>query len=180
MCALFPLLAGSCPISPLALPRRLTDGCLASASALAGSSGTPSALASTISSVAVAVGAAEAYPGAAAAADGRQQRSPMRKRIVNLTAGVQHAADMLPLSATASPEPGGGQQGLPGSGSSSPAAPAAGTAAATAAGGSKSLHVLSGMHSLMASNPALPVGMRSQLRASAPSHSHPPAGSCDK
>jgi hypothetical protein len=96
----------------------------------------------------------------------------MRKRIVNLTAGCQHA-NMLPRSATASPEPISGQQGMAGSGSGSPAAPAAGTL------NSKSLHVLSGMHSLMASNPALPVGMRSQLRASAPSHSQP-AGSCDK
>jgi hypothetical protein len=171
------VLAGSCPISPLALPRRLTDGCLATAAALGNGSGAPSALATTISSVAVAVGAAEAYPGAA---DGRQQqqRSPMRKRIVNLTAIGQHAA-MLPRSATASPEPVGSQQGLAGSGSGSPVAPAAGTGA-TAAGGSKSLHVLSGMHFLMASNPALPVGMRSQLRASAPSNSQPPAGFCDK
>lgn len=80
----------------------------------------------------------------------------MRKRIINLTA----AADALPplggggAVGRASPEPGSS-----GGGGSSPGA---------AAMGSRSGQVLSGMQALMDCNPALPVGLRSQLRASSP------------
>ncbi|KAL4458548.1 hypothetical protein ABPG75_013413 [Micractinium tetrahymenae] len=164
---------GNCPISPLALPRRLTDGALASG-ALPAANGTSSSLAGTVSGVAAAVGLPEAFQGAAGAAGyARQQlqRNPMRKRIVNLTV----AADALPLvgpprsppprSRAASPEPMAGMV----SGSSSPLAmTAAGTAGGSTAAPARSLQVLNGMHSLMASNPALPVGLRSSLRASAP------------
>lgn len=153
--------AGSCPISPLALPRRLTDGALSSAT-LAGGHST-SALASTVSGVAVAVGASAAYlgGGVAGAPQDTRQKSPMRKRIVNLTA----TADALPLGGMvlgrASPElAGGGSTSAPG-------------AAAT---GNRSGQVLSGMRALMESNPALPVGLRSQLRASSPTGGRQAAG----
>ncbi len=157
--------AGNCPVSPLSQPRHLTDGAAASA-ALAGS---PSPLAGSMSNVALAVGASEAYlggSGGAAAGDGRlqqQQRSPMRKRIVNLTA----AADGLPpaaLMAGAPPRSASPTRGMLGrSASPDGSSPVAGS-------GSRSAAVLSGMREL-AANPDLPLGLHSSLRASAPSGS---------
>ena len=168
-------LAGSCPISPLALPRRLIDGAVGTAGMVG--TGPQKGLAGTVSGVALAVGGSEAYAaagGGATPAEGKQQqqRSPMRKRIINLTA----VADCLPLpaawagprSATASPEPATSQQVLGGGGGSTRSPPAAQLPGLPAAA-TKSLHVLMSMHSLMSSNPALPVGLRSQLRASSPS-----------
>ncbi len=177
--------AGGCPVSPLALPRRLTDGFIVSAAV--GSSGAP-AFASAAPGVAVSAGAAEPYSAAAAAAvgpgaDAKQHRSPMRKRIVNLTVAAgtlwEPSGASGPRSATASPEPadskqqerepavnpGGSSGSTPGAAGPPVAAPAGPTAAAA---GMQSVRVLSAMHHLMSSNPALPVGLRSQLRASAP------------
>lgn len=88
----------------------------------------------------------------------------MRKRIINLTA----AADALPplgsgaAARSPSPEPGSG-----GSGGGSPGA---------AQLGSRAGQVLSGMRALLDSNPALPVGLRSQLRASSPTGAARPGG----
>ena len=165
--------AGSCPISPLAVPRRLTDGALAGALPLAGAgggSGSMAALAGTVSGVAASMGAHDAGDSK------QQQRSPMRKRIVNLTASADAllAGGGLPRSGSPSPEPGGGlgEQAGGGSAGGSPLATAAGSLAAAAAPGGRSrgmsMAVLGGMQTLMASNPALPVGLRSSLRASAP------------
>lgn len=160
-----PLPAGNCPVSPLAQPRHLTDGAAASG-ALAGSN--PSALVGTMSSVALAVGASEAYLGGSGGAAGdarqqQQQRSPMRKRIVNLTA----AADGLPpttLMAGGLPRSASPTRGMLGRSTS----PDGGSPAA--AGGSRAAAVISGIREL-AANPDLPLGLYSSLRASAPSGS---------
>ena len=78
----------------MSLPRRLTDGALAAAAAVP--AGT---LAGTASAVALAVGASEAYLAAGAAGSPTQRsRSPMRRRILNLT---EQAADLLPGSPAA-------------------------------------------------------------------------------
>ena len=127
--------------------------------------GSPCALAGSSASVALAVGASEAYLGGSGgtAGDGRQQqqRSPMRKRIVNLTAaadGLAPAALMAgPLPRSASPTRGNLMRS---------ASPDGGSPVAS--GGSLSATVLSSMREL-AANPELPLGLHSSLRASAPS-----------
>ena len=147
--------AGSCPISPLALPRRLANGTLASA--VVTSIMPASALASTVSAVAATVGAP--YPAGAAlpaAAGSTRQQSPMRRRIVNLTA----AADEARPGAAA---PTGGELSAAGSQQQRK--------------GSQSGQVWSVMQALTASNPALPVGLHSSLRSSVPAGSAPTSSS---
>lgn len=154
--------AGNCPISPLALPRRLTDGALVG-SALPSINAANNSLAGKVSGAAAAL--AEPFPGeAGSAADARQQStcSPMRKWIVNLT------ADALPPAARSRLQP------LPRSGAASPE-PTAGAAAGSPGLPARSLQVLSSMHSLVSSNPELPIGLRSSLRASAPTLAPGPA-----
>lgn len=156
--------AGNCPISPLALPRRLTDGALVG-SALPSINAANSGLAGKVSGAAAAL--AEPFPGeAGSAADARQQStcSPMRKRIVNLTV----AADALPPAGRSRLQP------LPRSGAASPEL-TAGAAAGSPGLPARSLQVLSSMHSLVSSNPELPIGLRSSLRASAPTLAPGPA-----
>ena len=118
--------------------------------------------------VAAALGVPDVNPMSLAAAGGKQQQrhgSPMRKRIVNLAlpaaaAAAAAAAPQPPRSATSSPEP-----GCHGTGGCSPSPGVAGVEGGT----SRSLQVISGLQQLEAANAALPLGLRSQLRASAPS-----------
>jgi hypothetical protein len=159
--------AGHCPIDPLAMPRRLTDGSLANAlNYHANAPALPSL--STVSTIAVSAGIADPYAAASVVnagllPEGWRQKSPMRKRIVNLSAkpGGSGSSSDLSLSPVGAAAVGlaasrGGSPGSPGSGSSS-----------KAVGAPRSPDIFATMQSLQQANPALPIGANSVLRRSA-------------
>lgn len=171
-------LAGRCPVDPLALPRRLTDGSLPNA---LNYHANPPALPSlgAVASVVAATGLADPYASAALAAgaagsapEGWRQKSPMRKRIVNLTAtSPPGSGDLVPLqpgAAALGPAAAGVRVG-PGAGSPG-GSPGTG---GRPLGAPRSPEILRTLQELAAANPSLPLGVDSQLRRSAPSGAAP-------
>lgn len=151
-------------MDPLAMPRRLTDGSLANAlNYHAAAPALPSLAA--VSGIAVAAGLVDPYAAAASpgsspvAADSWRQKSPMRKRIVNLTVSTTAGGSdqSLPGSGLLGLAPGKGSAGSP-SGSSKPAA------------APRSPDIFQQISQLAAINPGLPIGVDSQLRRSAASN----------